>query len=333
MDIKITSNFNFSVTSIQYAPNGELQITLSSGEKTIANYVYAANFGDGTATERPNVSLLQYARDYAQRDNIQHKTKDTYRHMCSHLERYGDCIIDKVTTEYLQGFIGYLQSTGMMPNTVRLYFQKLACVLHQAYRNDLFDDRILQRVKRPKKEQQKKCFLSEVELKRLVKHKLSSEYDNIQTMFMFSCMTGLRFSDVQGLRWKDIKRNGKHLQLEFHQQKTDTNERLPLCAEAETILHSMKHNGEYVFGTETNQKANTVLKRWCRKARIKKPVTFHSARHTFCVLLLTNDVPIYTVQQLMCHSDISTTNVYADLLSKTKTKALKKLPVFTERQQ
>lgn len=331
MNVKISSDFKFTVASIQYMPNGELHISLSSGEDTKVNYEYKASLGDGVAMEKPSISLLQYARDYTQRSNIQPKTQSTYHLMCNHLAQYGDCAIDKVTTEYLQGFIGHLQSTGMMPNTVRLYFQKLACVLHQAYKNNLFDDRILQRVKRPKKEQQKKCFLSEVELKRLVKHKLSSEFDNIQTMFLFSCMTGLRFSDVQGLKWKDIKKNGKHLQLEFHQQKTDTQERLPLCTEAEAILHSIKHNGEYVFGTETNQKANTVLKRWCREAKIKKPVTFHSARHTFCVLLLTNDVPIYTVQQLMCHSDISTTNVYADLLNKTKSKALRKLPVFSER--
>ena len=100
-------------------------------------------------------------------------------------------------------------------------------------------------------------------------------------------------------------------------------------AEAESILRGMRHSGEHVFSSETNQKVNVVLKRWCKEARVNKPVTFHSARHTFCVLLLTNDVPIYTVQQLMCHSDISTTEVYADLLNKTKYKAVRKLPVFS----
>lgn len=148
-------------------------------------------------------------------------------------------------------------------------------------------------------------------------------------MFLFSCMTGLRYSDVQGLRWKDVKRSGKHLQLEFHQQKTDTLERLPLCAEAEALLRSQKRGGEYVFRKESNQRVNVVLKRWCKEAKIKKPVSFHSARHTFCVLLLTKEVPIYTVQQLMCHSDINTTKIYADLLNKTKAKAVRKLPTFT----
>lgn len=301
----------------------------SENSHTDVQYRYTACLGDGQAEEKPSVSLMQYAREFATTANIKAKTKDTYRLMCDHLETYGDITIDKVTTAYLQGFIGHLQSQGLKTGTVRLYFQKLACVLHDAYKNGLFDDRVLQRVKRPRREQEKKCFLSETELKKLTGHRLSSEYDNIQTMFLFSCMTGLRYSDVQGLRWTDVKRSGKHLQLEFHQQKTDTHERLPLCAEAEALLRGLKRGGEHVFKEETNQKVNVVLKRWCKVAKVKKPVSFHIARHTFCVLLLTKDVPIFTVQQLMCHSDVGTTKVYADLLTKTKAKAVRRLPSIT----
>ena len=327
MNIKIESNFQFSVAKIQYSATGELCITLNSDKNPPqGRFLYTASLGTGQAEEKPTISLLQYTRKFAASANIKPNTKDSYRLMCNHLETYGDITIDKVTTAYLQDFIQHLQSQGLKPGSVRLYFQKLACVLHDAYKNGLFDDRILQRVKRPKREQEKKNFLSETELKKLTSHRLPDEYNNIQSMFLFSCMTGLRYSDVQGLRWKDVKRNGKHLHLEFHQQKTDTHERLPLCAEAESLLRGMTRGGEFVFRKETNQKTNTVLKRWCKEAKIKKPVSFHSARHTFCVLLLTKEVPIYTVQQLMCHSDIGTTKVYADLLNKTKAKAVKKMP-------
>ena len=330
MNIKIESNFPFSVSSIQYSVTGELCITLNSDNTSPeGRYQYTASLGSGQAEEKPTISLLQYAKAFAASANVKYKTKDSYRLMCNHLEEYGDMPIDKITTAYLQDYIRYLQLQGLKCGTVRLYFQKLACVLHDAYKNGIFDDRILQRVKRPKREQEKKSFLSETELKKLTKHQLSDEYNNIQTMFLFSCLTGLRFSDVQGLRWKDVKRNGKHLQLEFHQQKTDTHERLPLCEEAEALLRGVKRDGEFVFRKETNQRVNVVLKRWCKEAKIRKPVSFHSARHTFCVMLLTKDVPIYTVQQLMCHSDINATKVYADLMSKTKAKAVRKLPIIT----
>ena len=91
MNIRIESNFNFSVSSIQYAPNGELQITLASSEcQTDRRYQYTASLGNGQAEEKPSVSLLQYAKSYAASANIKPKTKDTYRLMCNHLEAYGD---------------------------------------------------------------------------------------------------------------------------------------------------------------------------------------------------------------------------------------------------
>ncbi len=268
MNIRIDSNFQFSVVSIQYTATGELSISLTSdGISTNTCYQYTANLGSVQAEERPTISLLQYAKTFAMSANINSKTKDSYRLMCNHLEAFGDIPIDKITTAYLQDYIRYLQLQGLKCGTVRLYFQKLACVLHDAYKNGLFDNRVLQRVKRPRREQQQKSFLTETELRKLMKNQLSAEFNNIQTMFIFSCLTGLRYSDVQGLRWKDVKRNGKHLQLEFHQKKTDTHERLPLCTDAESLLRSQKRSGEYVFKEETNQKVNVVLKRWCKKAR------------------------------------------------------------------
>lgn len=153
MDIRIDSNFNFSVNSIQYLPNGKLCLSLTLEEKQPeSQYRYEVSLGCGLAEKKPVVSLLQYAKDFAASASIKANTKDSYRLMCNHLEEYGDCTMDNVTTAYLQGFIEYLQEQGLKAGTVRLYFQKLACVLHDAYKNGFFDDRILQRVKRPRRE-------------------------------------------------------------------------------------------------------------------------------------------------------------------------------------
>ena len=91
MNIRIESNFNFSVSSIQYAPNGELQITLASSEcQTDSRYQYTASLGSGRAEEKPSLSLLQYCRDFVAAANIKPQTKSSYRLMCNHLEAYGD---------------------------------------------------------------------------------------------------------------------------------------------------------------------------------------------------------------------------------------------------
>ena len=58
MNIRIKTDFNFSVSSIQYAPNGELQIILTSGEKqTGSRYQYTACLGSGQAEEKPGPQM------------------------------------------------------------------------------------------------------------------------------------------------------------------------------------------------------------------------------------------------------------------------------------
>ena len=110
MNIRIKTDFNFSVSSIQYAPNGELQIILTSGEKqTGSRYQYTACLGSGQAEEKPAISLLGYARSFASSADVKTKTKDSYRLMCNHLETYGDITIDRITTDYLQDYIQPLQ--------------------------------------------------------------------------------------------------------------------------------------------------------------------------------------------------------------------------------
>ena len=104
MNIKIESNCLFSVSAIHYSATGELCITLNSDNTSPeGRYQYTASLGSGQAEEKPTISLLQYAKAFAASANVKYKTKDSYRLMCGHLEKYGDIPIDKVTTPYLVG--------------------------------------------------------------------------------------------------------------------------------------------------------------------------------------------------------------------------------------
>lgn len=330
MKLTVNSNFPFQISAINYASDGNITITIESDAATRdASYRYEADFGRRHTEERVTTSLVQYASDFTGSHPVKEKTKASYRLMIRHLKDYGDVDMENISTAYLQGFITHLETHGLQRRTVRLYFQKLACVLHNAYKNDMFDDRILQRVKRPQRPQDRKCFLSEQEVRRLCQVKIPERQEGMRQMFLFSCMTGLRFSDVTKLKWTDVKRRNKHLYLDFMQQKTGSDETMPLCTQAENILMARERKGTHVFENICPQHANQTIKKWCRLARIKKNVSYHTSRHTFCVMLLSHDIPIFTVQQLMGHSDVRTTEVYADLLNRTKSKAVRKLPVFS----
>ena len=271
MKLTVNSNFPFRISAISYATDGNITISIESDAATHdASYRYEADFGMQHTEERVTTSLVQYASDFAESHPVKEKTRVSYRLMIRHLKDYGDVDMENVTTAYLQDFITHMESQGLQRGTVRLYFQKLACVLHNAYKNDLFDDRILQRVKRPQRPQDKKCFLSEQEVRRLYQVKIPESQEGMRQMFLFSCMTGLRFSDVTKLKWTDVKRRNKHLYLDFMQQKTGSDETMPLCTQAENILMTRERKGTYVFENICPQHANQTIKKWCKLARIKK---------------------------------------------------------------
>ena len=82
MNVRISTDFKFTVSSISYAPNGELLITLSSPEsRGGSRYEYAADLGSGSAVEKPSVSLAGYSRGYVEKSRIKEKSKDPYRQL------------------------------------------------------------------------------------------------------------------------------------------------------------------------------------------------------------------------------------------------------------
>ena len=206
MKLTINSNFQFRVRAIEYATDGNITLSIDADNATDGGiYQYRTDLDERCAREKVQISLVQYTTDFTESHHVKEKTKSTYQMMLNHLKNYGDIDLEHITTAYLQDFITYMESQGLGRGTVRLYFQKLACVLHHAYKNELFDDRILQRVQRPQKPKDRKCFLSEREVKRLYNIEIPERQKPIREMFFFSCMTGLRFCDVTKLKWTDIK--------------------------------------------------------------------------------------------------------------------------------
>ena len=330
MKINIESTANFSIQNISFDKD-VLSVSISvEGANADQKYKYSIDFGEGSGVAKSSIRIVDYLKQYVNVSRLKPQTEETYRHVEYYLNKYGNNWIEDITTEYLQGFIAFLEQQGLSKGTVYLYFSKLSCILHHAYKYGLFDERILLRVNRPRRDQKKRVFLTESEIQRLMKVKLPENKMNIRDMFLFSCFSGLRFSDVCGLKHSNIENKNGRMTISFYQQKTSTEETLPLSEQARYYILKQQHSGQYVFKQESKAQVNTFLKQWCKMAKVKKNISFHTARHTFCVMLLAHDVPIYTVQQLMCHTDIKTTNIYADILNSTKRKAVKKLPIFKE---
>lgn len=142
-------------------------------------------------------------------------------------------------------------------------------------------------------------------------------------MFIFSCYTGLAYSDVEKLSKSDITMgiDGSKW-IRMNRTKTGTRSSIPLLPVAEQILdryadHPQVMDTDRLIPVFSNQKSNAFLKEIAMMCGITKPLTTHLARHTFATTItLTNGVPIETVSKMLGHQSLRTTQHYAKIVDR-----------------
>jgi hypothetical protein len=240
----------------------------------------------------------------------------------------GKCTFDDLTERYCQDFLAYLlevktASGGtMMASTANNNFGKLIAVVRRAIECGYVKDNFIRNLKLAKEVKTKKEFLTQEELHRLAatpcRHKV------FKAASLFSCLTGLRISDIIALQWENIcKAQDGGWCLRITTQKTKTAATLPLSDEA-LALCGERSTGQVFKGMSPALPA-LYLKEWVKAAGIDKHITFHCFRHTFATLQIAAGTDIYTVSKLLTHSSVSTTQVYAEVVNELKRDASEKI--------
>ena len=234
------------------------------------------------------------------------------------------CTFDDLTVEYCQGFLTYMLSltthnrTKMMASTANNNLNKLKCVLRQAYEERRIKDNIATRLKHAKEANTRREFLTLEEVKMLAN--TPCEKPVVKSAALFSCLTGLRISDIIRLQWENIIRGADGgWCMHIVTKKTRTEAVLPLSDEA-LALCGERSTGQ-VFKGMTQALLPLYLKDWIRSAGITKHITFHCFRHTYATLQLAAGTDLYTISKMLTHSTVATTQVYADVVNDLKRKA------------
>ena len=146
-------------------------------------------------------------------------------------------------------------------------------------------------------------------------------YTRVRDIFLFSCYTGLSFTDVKQLSKDKIVKgiDGNHW-INTKRVKTGEPVKIPMLPKAVEIMDaydSEPSTENRLLPVYSNQKTNFYLKEIARACGIHKNISFHVARHTFATTVtLSNGVPIETVSKLLGHTKLSTTQIYARVLQK-----------------
>ncbi len=231
----------------------------------------------------------------------------------------------ELSADLLEEFRDYMLSLGLATNTKHTYYNKIRAAIREAFRKGYIPVNYAQQVPSIKSEETRREFVSKEELEILA----STECDNpiLKKAFLFSALTGLRFSDIHALYWSDIhgSENSGHY-IRFRQKKTKGQETLPISASALRLLGPREFTDKKVFeGLLYSAWQNLKLREWVLRAGIHRKITFHCARHSFATIQLTLGTDIYTVSKLLGHKDLKTTQVYAKIVDKRKVAAVSRL--------
>lgn len=190
--------------------------------------------------------------------------------------------------------------------------------LRYAYSNILKED-ITRNIKRPKKEKKIPSVLTKDEVRKLIDSVISKK-SRLMISFMYAC--GFRVSEVANMKIKDLNFEEKIGNVRQGKGKKDRMFNIPEFLIEDLLSQTEKQketNQEYLFtgpnGRLTERNLQKIIKKAAAKAGIKKDVHCHTLRHSFATHLLENGVDIRKIQELLGHSDLSTTQVYTHISS------------------
>jgi len=238
--------------------------------------------------------------------------------------RISDINLKELNYEFVTDFEFYLKSEKSIDvNTNAKYIKNLKKIVTECVAKNWLDKDpfMAYKVKRKQTERQ---YLTEAEIQAIEEKELEIErLVHIRDLFLFSCYTGLSYTDVYNLTPNNVSLGIDGERWIFtHRQKTETASRIPLLPPALAILEKYSSDPKVVnsgklLPVPSNQKVNAYLKEIATLCKITKELTFHVARHTFATTItLTNGVPIESVSKMLGHKKMQTTQHYAKILDK-----------------
>ena len=261
---------------------------------------------------------------------------DLKKDMAKFSKRSKKRTIDQLDILFIQEYKKYLRTVRRnADNTINTKLNRLRSVVKWAGRLGYpIDDPFGKGVRFLNRSTPRTIFLTKDEYDEFLQKALADRNDLAmrvtRELFIFSCETGLRFSDVLDLKWTHLKKDSKGVTyISKIQCKTKELVEIPLMSKWPKVLLAKYRNvstGEHVFPRLSNNCVNRKLKMLAEKAGIGKRLSFHVGRHTFASHLANAGTPLYMVAKLLGDKSLDMVHrVYTNTERTELIEAMKKL--------
>jgi len=234
--------------------------------------------------------------------------------------------LDKVEEDILEKYIKELNDNGFKSATISRNIASLKAFFHYLNNEGISDKDPTGKLKSPKIEKKIPEILTTDEVFSLLEQPSGDTPKEIRDKAMLELLyaTGIRVSELINLDISDV-----NLQMScITCRDGNKNRTIPYGKEAKGALTRYLEGGRsaivdnkestILFANCSGQKMSRqgfwkLIKHYAKKAGIEADITPHTLRHSFAAHLVENGADLRSVQEMLGHSDISTTQIYANM--------------------
>lgn len=273
----------------------------------------------------PSAKLSDFGLEVVAQSERKALTKLNYQTLLNNMERFRKGIlVTDVDYQFLVAYDKWLRDSGIAHNTRISRLRLLRALLNEAKKRDIISVNPFDRF-RIQQMVSKKGYLTKEQVAKLERMNLKGMEDKIRDAFLIGCYTGLRFSDIITLRSDHISKGW----LTKKMVKTGFIVEIPIeqLFNGKMMVIVDKYHGNIENLTKklgSNANVNKILRGILDKIGADCKITFHSSRHTFATLLGQQGIQLTTIQKLLGHQKLQTTQIYSEVDRKSITNDIKK---------
>ncbi len=241
----------------------------------------------------------------------------------SYLKEQGGYTLTKVSSTSLNSYMLYLEKKGRAPSSISRNIASIKAFYSYLWKRGVIEQDPSENLKAPKVEKKIPDILTVEEINLLLKQPGGKSAKELRDKAMLELLyaTGIRVSELIGLKLSDINFSYSYIRCMIHGRERV----VPFGGKAQMALEEyvLSARKQLLKGEDSDllfvncsgkvmsrQGFWKLIKQYGAKAGIEKEITPHTLRHSFAAHLVENGADLRAVQEMLGHSDISTTQIY-----------------------